>query len=436
MILNIFITFLLVFLNGFFVAAEFAIVKIRYSQVELRERAGSKMAKLVRHLLDHLDAMLSATQLGITLASLGLGWIGESVVSDIIFDIFHYLNFDLSLETAHSVALPIAFITITALHIIFGELAPKSIAIQKPETVAFAVSLPLNIFYTIFKPFILFLNACSNLLLKILRIAPTSEKDIHSPEELRYLIEESAESGLIESEEHEIIENVFEFSDTPVKQIMAPRNKIIGVEKSMQFDEIVEKFVNEGYSRMPVYLNTIDNIQGFINAKDLLSLSRFSKEKKIKNILRPALFVSEEEKIDDVLKILKKNKVHIAFALDEFGGVSGLITMEDIIEELIGEIQDEYDEESPIADKISEYEYNVKATASISDLNELLPYPLDESDDYETLAGLLTSIEGRVPLVKEIVELPFYKCTIISGNRRAIESVKLVYLPENEVNEA
>ncbi|OGU14595.1 MAG: hemolysin [Ignavibacteria bacterium GWB2_35_12] len=433
MLLNITLTLLLVLLNGFFVAAEFAIVKVRASQLELRIRTGSKIARLSMHLINNLNAYLSATQLGITVASLGLGWIGEPVVSEIIKTILYLFGLHLNQQALHSIALPTAFITITILHIILGELAPKTLAIQKPEQTALMITIPLRIFYIVFSPFIWFLNTLANLVLKLFGFQTDGkEYELHSAEEIRYLLEESQKSGVIGVSEHELLENVFEFSDTPVKQIMIPRGKIIGVEISMEIKKVLETFIDEGYSRMPIYKGSIDDILGVIYAKDLINLMHHNNLFVIQDIIRPAFFIQEEEKINVVLRRMQKEKVHLAIVLDEFGGTAGLITLEDIMEEIFGEIQDEYDEEMPIVEKTDELTFRVNALAAISDANVYLPEPLPESEDYETIGGLITSEVGRIPDENELIDFQNYQCKIIKRSERSIEQVLLKYVPYKE----
>ncbi|MFH1049659.1 MAG: hemolysin family protein [bacterium] len=427
MILDIFITLFLVFLNGFFVAAEFAIVKVRLSQLELRIRAGSNLAVLAKNLTQHLDAYLSATQLGITLASLGLGWIGESVVAEIIKNVMFFFGITSTPELIHKIALPLAFVTITVLHIVFGELAPKSIAIQRPENVSLVISVPLRIFYIIFRPFILLLNSFANLMIKLLGFQPsTAESGLHSSEELLLLLEESTQRGVEGMPDKELIENVFEFSEIPVKQVMVSRGKMFSVEIETEPNVIIDKIIDEGYSRLPVYKSTVDNIVGIIFAKDFINFLRDKDLVTLEDIIRPAYFVNENDKIDIILKFMQKQKIHMAIVIDEFGGTAGLVTLEDIIEEIVGEIQDEYDEETPWVIKLNENEYIVQAIATIDDANDFLPVPLPENDDYETVGGLIVSTEGRIPDINETIELDDYHCNIMKSSDRFIEQVKLI----------
>ncbi len=437
MFFDIGLTVLLVLLNGFFVASEFAIVKVRASQIELKIREGVESAKRAKQIITHLDEYLSATQLGVTLASLGLGWIGESVVSKLIYDFMAFIGFALTEAMAKQIALPSAFILITILHIVFGELAPKSLAIQRAEGVTMAISLPLRTFYLVFKPFIWTLNAFANKLLQLFGIEAVSEElHNHSAEELRYLLEESSKQGVLASADHELMENVFQFSQTPIKQVMIPRGRIVGVELSMNKEQFIAKFIEEGYSRMPVYDKNIDNIIGTVYSKNIIDMMSNPNLLVMQDLIRPPYFVSEDEKIDKVFRYMQKNKVHIAIVLDEFGGTAGLATLEDIIEEIFGEIQDEDDEEIPNVKAISETEFIVQAGATIADANDDLPYPLPESDDYETIGGLIINEMDRIPDNGERIDLYGYNIHIISASNLLIETVKLTYLGlEDEDNE-
>ncbi|MGZ5243808.1 MAG: hemolysin family protein [Bacteroidia bacterium] len=428
MLLDIFITLLLVFANGFFVAAEFAIVKVRASQIELRAREGSRMAKLAKHIVHKLDSYLSATQLGITLASLGLGWVGEGVVARIVISVIHALGFEMDEDTAHKIALPIAFSLITVLHIVFGELAPKSLAIRSPETTTLSIALPLQIFYIVFKPFIWILNGLANFLLGLIGIKDVHGHEVHSPQELLYIQEQSKTSGTIRNSEHQILENVFDFYDRPARQIMVPRTRIAAVDVSEKNNKVIEKVIEEGYSRLPVYKDSVDNIVGIIHAKDLLSALYNNKLDTISLLMRPVYFIPETKKIGGLLRDFQQQHAQMAIIVDEFGGTSGLITLEDIIEELVGEIQDEYDNETPWIEKISETEYIANARANIIDANEQLPVPLPEGEEYETVGGYINLLFGKIPSLNEKVSTPDYQFIILDKSEKSIERVKILYL--------
>ncbi len=423
---QIFLTFFLVFLNGFFVAAEFAIVKVRASQIEIKAKSGNRITKIAKHITQHLDGYLAATQLGITIASLALGWVGEEVMTEIVHNFFGLFNISLESSLGSTLGLILAFSIITILHIILGELAPKSMAIQRPVNVTMFVALPLQLFYIVFRPIIALLNGMANLVLKLLGINPVSGPEAHhSSEELQYLLDQGKETGALDLNEHEMIKNVFDFNERVVKNIMVPRTKIFGIELTTPSDEWLDAIMKEGYSRVPVYDDTIDKIVGIVHAKDILPLLVSKEPLVLNDILRKPYFVPETKKINDLLNELQQKRMQIAIVLDEFGGTAGMVTLEDIVEELVGEIQDEYDEEKPIVEKVSENEFVVNASASLYDVNEYLPHDLPEDGDYDTISGLVSDVFGKIPEVGERKDFYGYRFTILKKTEQNIESVKL-----------
>lgn len=431
MIGDIALTMFFVVLNGFFVAAEFAIVKVRMSQIEMRAREGNMFAGVARHILEHLDAYLSASQLGITLASLGLGWIGESVVANIVAQAAVALNITLEPEVLHTISVIIAFAIITVLHIVVGEQAPKTYAIRRSEAVTLAVAFPLRAFYVIFKPVVISLNWMSNAMLGITGIEHAGEHDVHSPEELRYLIAESSKQGALEVSEQELIDNVFEFTETTASQVMVPRSKITAIDVDTPIDELLDIVMIEGYSRLPVYRDSIDTIVGIIYAKDLLTLMHHRNLVIVQDILHAPYFVQEDVKLKRLLRDMQRDKVHMAVVLDEFGGTAGLLTLEDIMEELVGNIQDEYDDEAPMHAQQSPGAFELDAAIRIDEANEFLPEPLPESDDYETLGGLINVRAGRIPVVGDTVVIDGYSCTILTASPRRVERVRVTRRAES-----
>jgi len=425
---HVFLTFFLVFLNGFFVAAEFAIVRVRGSQIEIQAKAGSRMAKVARSIMHNLDGYLAATQLGITIASLGLGWAGEEVVTKMMLNLFHLFGLTITSEVIINISHAAAFILITFFHIIFGELAPKSIAIQRSVKTAMNVSVPLRFFFVLFRPIIWVLNTFANFVLKLFGISPVEGETHHSSEELQYILEQGKESGAIDSSEHELIKNVFDFNERVVKNIMVPRTKISGVDMNTPHEELIETLVSEGYSRMPVYDDTIDKIIGIIHAKDVLPLLARKQQFEVKDIIRKPYFIPETKKINDLMAELQQKRIQIAIVLDEFGGTAGMVTLEDIVEELVGEIQDEYDEEKPIVEKINDREFVVNALAPIYDVNEHLPHDLPEDRDFDTVSGWVGEIFGKIPDVGEQREADGYNITVLKKSEQNIESVKLELL--------
>lgn len=431
MFADLFLTFLLVLLNGFFVAAEFALVKVRSSQLDLLAQKGSKRAKAAQQLVQKLDSYLSATQLGITLASLGLGAFGEHVMSRLVGDLF--VNFNITVNP-HLVTVPIAFTLITFFHITIGEQVPKMFGIKYPLEMVLFISWPMRIFFFVFGPFIWLLNQSSNLFLRMLGIKKIGEEDVHTEEELRLILTESEEGGAIKPSENELIQNVFDFDDRLVKQIMVPQNRVTAIDiEALDKEGIVQKISEEGFSRYPIYIGDIDNIIGVIYAKDLFKELISKKFRTIKDIMRPAHFVPESMKINDLLRDFQKLHMQIAIVTNEFGATAGIVTMEDIIEELVGEIQDEHDEEKPTVEKKSETEYIVNAHSGIGDVNESLPMSLPESPKYETISGLINFLWGRIPGVNEKRKYGGYEITILQRKKQTVESVKLRVLEADKV---
>lgn len=425
MAVELLLTLILLLLNGFFVAAEFAIVKVRSAQVDLKANKGNKIAGVAKHITENLDAYLSANQLGITMTSLALGWFGEEVFSKLIINFFELLSLNVSESFIDKAAFPLAFGLLTVLHIVLGELAPKTIAIRHPLSTTMAISLPLRVFYIIFSPLIWVLNNMANLLLRMIGIKPTIGHDIHTEEELRLLLTESEEGGAIKQSEHELIQNVFEFDDRVVRQILVPRMKVSAIDIDDENEKILNKVIEDQYSRFPVYSETLDNIIGIIHTRDLLKILRTNNFSGIRDIIRPAFFIPETKRINELLRELQTQHIQMAIVTNEFGETAGIVTMEDIIEELVGEIQDEYDEEKPSVEKKSETEFVVNAQTSISDVNDLLPVAIPESPEYDTISGLLNYIFGRIPAVNEKRTFGGYEFTIIKRLKHSVETVHL-----------
>ncbi len=426
MLSDILITLLLVSLNGFFVAAEFAMVKVRASQLELKVQSGNHFAVVAKHIVSRLDGYLAATQLGITLASLGLGWIGEPVVAKMIINLMTIAGVEMNPELAHSIALPVAFLIITVLHIVFGELAPKSIAIQRSQRTVMIIALPLQFFFFVFRPFIWLLNGFANLVLKGIGITTVQGQEMHSSDELKYLVKQGKESGEIEQADYDIIKNAFEFSERTAKQIMIPRTQVVAIDVNDFKESMLEVLIEENYSRIPCYSDSLDNIVGVVYLKDILIRLRKNDPIKISSIMRSILIVPETKRIAQLLKEFQSKHQQIAVVIDEYGGTQGIVTMEDILEELVGEIQDEYDNEIPFVEKKGEKSYTVLASASLDDINELLPHPLTMNEDYETLAGYLILKLGRIPNINEKISFDDYEFTVLKKNKNSILLAQLV----------
>ncbi len=426
----------LVLLNAFFVAAEFAIVKVRSSQVDLKINQGSSRAKIVRTIIDNMDGYLSACQLGITISSLVLGFVGEPFMTEKVFEpLFHKLSWDLSENVIRIISLITGVGLITIIHMVLGEQVPKTMGIRFSLQTALLTAWPLRIFNAVFSPFVWVINKLTRLVLRMFGIQMSAEhEEIHSEEELRMILTESEEGGAIKQSEHDLIQNVFEFDDRVVKSILVPRTKISAIDIDSEPKEILDTIIDEGYSRFPVYRDSMDNIIGIIFMKDMLKLMKQQRLTKadMEGIIRPSHFIPQSKRINDLLREFQSLHIQMAIVTSEFGGIMGLVTLEDVIEELVGEIQDEYDEEKPSVDKKSDTEFIVNAMASISDVNEVLPIALPESPHYESVSGLVNWMFGRIPAVNEIKEFGGYEFVILKRFRHSVDTVKMTVKNEDQ----
>lgn len=432
---KIFATIFLVFLNGFFVAAEFAIVKVRASQLEVLPNINKSLAAVAKKIVGQLDAYLAATQLGITLASLGLGWVGESVMEGLILSA---AGDWISEETAKALSLPLGFTIITVLHIVFGELAPKSLAIRFPTKTTLYISWPLRIFYFVFRPIIWSMNGFANSLLRLIGIKPIHGSEIHSEEELKMIISESHEGGAIEETERELIQNVFDFDDRRVMNIYTMRKNLSAIDIKSTVREALDYAIKEGYSRYPVYEEDLDNIKGLLYTKDLMRSLMMNKadEEGIRPLLRKAYYISENAKIKNVLKDFQRKHIQMALVTNEIGEFSGIVTMEDILEELVGEIQDEYDNEKPIVEKTDDGTFIISAHSNLTDINKYLPIKLEEGEHYDTLSGLIADkLDGRELQEGEKISLGQYEGLIMKMYRNSVETVELWIADSNQEEE-
>jgi CBS domain containing-hemolysin-like protein len=398
---------------------------VRYSQIELRAKTGNRMAGLAQQMLNNLDSYLSATQLGITLASLGLGWIGEPVVSKILIASFHGLGLNVPDETAHQIALPVAFALITVLHIVFGELAPKSIAIRKPEETTLFVSFPMRAFFVVFRPFIWTLNGLANRILKTIGIQPAEEHEAHSTEELRLLVRQGHKSGAIKEDNYQIIQNAFDFSELTAQQVMVPRKNIFALEIDSTREEILNAVLENGYSRIPVYEDDIDTLMGIVFAKDIFKANTRGDHWNLKELMRPVHFVYNSAKLNRVLKDFQSKKIHVGMVIDEYGGTEGLIAMEDILEELVGEIQDEHDDEVSPVTKNEDGSFNVSGIAPLHDVNHFLPLPFPENKQYNTLNGLVLNRFGRIPTSNEPFQILPYEIVVLERKQNILMALRV-----------
>lgn len=422
---DIFLLVLFVVLNAFFVAAEFAIVKVRRTQIEPLVPDNNK-AKISIKLINHLDEYLSATQLGITISSLGLGWIGEPVTSRILSPLLNLIDIT-NPQTISSISIVVGFILITFLHIVLGELAPKSLAIRHPKSTTLFISIPLNIFYIVLKPFIWMLNGTANFILRLFGMSPVSESErSHSEEELRMLIAEGQKTGAIDPTEHQLIERIFEFNDKVASDIMVPRNEMTAVEVDEPKDRIIQVVLEQGFSRIPVYKDDLDNIVGIIYSKDLLTASEHKDMISIKDLMRPVHFIPETKHIGEILKEFQRKRSHMAVVVNEHGGVEGLITLEDIIEEIVGEIEDEYDIEAEKVTIDKKGIYLVNPDIEIEVFNKRFNTDIpEEQEDYNTLSGFLQTVTGHVPEIFERVDYKGLIFTVMKKTGNKLLQVKI-----------
>ncbi|MFV0481803.1 MAG: hemolysin family protein [Campylobacteraceae bacterium] len=417
----LFLAFFLVFLNGFFVLSEFAIVKVRKSKLEELVKNGVTNAKLALRMSNSLDTYLSATQLGITLSSLGLGWIGEPAVAKLLYSPLSNIVGD-NPTLIHTVSFIIAFTFITLLHVVLGELVPKSIAIAKSEKSSLVIAKPLYWFWILLYPLIKTFDFIAAFFLRRLGIHPAGEagEQGHSEEEIKIIVNESLKGGFIDSVESEIIKNAVSFSDTVAEEVMTPRKDIVSLYVEDSYEESIETVLETRHTRYPICKEDKDNPIGMIHLRDLL-VNILSKEptKDLSTLVRPMIYVPENMSIADILAKMNKEQIHTALVVDEFGGTAGLLTMEDILEEIMGDISDEHDTKSEEYVKIDDNTYEFDGMLDMESVCEILDYKLDDSDEILTIGGFVFNELGRLPEVDDVINAgPFtFKVLEIDGNR-------------------
>lgn len=394
LIFNLLIVFILVFLNGFFVAAEFSLVKVRQSRLTQLSREGNRRANYALKVNNRLDTYLSATQLGITLASLGLGWVGEPAISELLIEpIMHKMGAtDPTLISTVSVA--VGFAIITFLHIVLGELAPKSLAIQKSEETSLWLSWPLLMFYRLFLPVIWLLNSAANGALRWIGIEPAGEAEAaHSEEEIRILMNQSAKSGVIDKDEMTLMDNIFDFSDMLAREVMLPRTDMDCLYTNLSWEENMKIVTETKHSRYPVAVEDKDQIIGFVHITDLL-LPDPDRPLDLAEMVRPILNVPESMEVSHVLRLMQKKHSQLTLVVDEYGGTAGLLTAEEILEEIVGDLHDEFEDERPEVEKLAEGVYSVDGRMLIEDVNDLVGSTI-EDDEVDSIGGwLFKELEG------------------------------------------
>lgn len=431
---NIFLVIFLVLLNGFFVAAEFAMVKVRSTRIDTLLQEGNTRAKYAKRLVDNLDAYLSACQLGITLASLGLGWVGEPAVAQLIEPVLAGVGF--SEAMIHTIAFTMAFSIITALHIVLGELAPKSMAIQKADSVTIWTSVPLIAFYKLMFPFIWVLNSLANWVLRLVGIEMAREHEAaHTEEEIRILMAESHEQGYINQTELTYVDNIFDFAERHVNEVMIPRTDMVCLYAEDSFAVNLDKALDEQLTRYPVCDPDKDNIIGFVHIKDLLAALAKGQSPALKEMVREIMAVPETMPISNLLKMMQKNRAQIAIVIDEYGGTAGLVTVEDILEEIVGEIQDEFDEERPTVEMREDHLHSVDGLLLLEEVNEVFGLDLD-TENVDTLGGWMSTRVEMPPRTGQQVDYANYAFVIEEVDNMRITRVLLRKTADDETEEA
>jgi CBS domain containing-hemolysin-like protein len=433
--LELFIVTILILVNGFFVASEFALVGVRRSRIAMLAESGSRSARRVLEIVDNLNSYISATQLGITLASLGLGRIGEPAITQTLENLF---GAHLTADWQRAVVTGFSFILITFFTIVLGELLPKTLALQRAERIALAISLPMNIFYKIFNLPIRVLYSAGSLGARLLGLEPTSGKQVagYSEEELRQLVDLSHQTGHLEAEEKQLIHRVFDFTEAEIREAMIPRTEVAALPVTATIDEAREAFCQLGYSRLPVYREQLDDIVGVLFLKELLPCLRAKENGEdfnLERLVHPPMFIPATAKLDDALAQMQTGRTHLAFVVDEHGGIEGIITLEDLLEEIVGEISDEHDEEAK-AQIVEEPNgsFLLDGMLAVRDFNRRMNLKLPEDAGYTTLAGFLLDQAGKLLRVGESVEYDGARFTVESLDRRRIRRVRFTPAVKSE----
>jgi CBS domain containing-hemolysin-like protein len=427
-ILQFGLVLLLVLLNGYFVASEFALVAVRKTRIAELASKGNVAAKLLQTSLHDLDNFISATQLGITLASLALGWVGEPAVAHFIQPFFSFLPPAGAIVTSHTLSVVIAFSFITFMHIVLGELAPKSIALERSEATALIIITPLLIFSRIFKPFIWLLNNSGHLILRLIGLKRSGDAGVvHSEEEVRMILRQSSEEGTIPAKEVEMVYNVFQLSDIPVKIVMVPRPEVLAFNVTSLLRDIVKKIESHPHSRFPVFESSIDNVIGFIHVKDVYR-ELLSKGETVRlshlDIIRKVLIVPEVKKIDAVLSEMRRKRIHLAVVTDEYGGTAGVVTLEDIIESVVGEIEDEFDSPIQNIQRLKDKSYLIEGHTPIDDVRKKFNLAL-KGQGYTTIGGLVFGLLGHEPEKGDSVEINNLSLEVEEMEGKRIKRIKL-----------
>lgn len=438
LILNLFIITSLLLLNAFFVAAEFALVGVRKTRILQLSNEGNFDAKLALDAVKNIDRYIAAVQLGITISSLGIGWVGESTIARLIHPLFGFLPDSFESFTTHTVAITIAFALITVLHVVIGELMPKSIALQFPEGTTLFVAKPMYVVTRLFAPMIFLLNGLGNILLRMCRIEPASGHHmVHSTEELNMLIDASYKGGVLNEKETEMLQNVFKFSDLTAEQIMIPRPDMVCIPLDISQENLSKIIIENQYTRYPVYGCDLDHIVGFLHIKDIYPIIAEHKKIELSSILREAFFIPETMTIDNLAVEFQKRRFQMAIVVDEFGGTSGLVTLEDVLEEIFGEVQDEFDEEEKDVKQTGDNVYEICGKMRTDEFNEYFNVSLDDDEDVKTIGGYFVKKLGRIAKENDEISDEFFTYRVVKTDSARVLKLRIERLikAENPVAE-
>lgn len=424
MLLEIILILIFVIINGFFSASEIAVVTVRKSRIKQLIEEGKANAKILHDLRHKPDMFLATIQFGVTCAGAIASAIGGATAIDKIKPILQQVPITLISKSSEAIAIGLVVIFVTYVSIIFGELVPKSLALANPETIALFVAPIISSFSKVASFFVKIFSISTNIILKPFGRKAFTERTFISEEEVKLLVEEGGEQGIFEPDERELIQSVFEFTDTSVKEVMIPAPQMVTIKINMGIDEIKQIIMEEKFSRYPVIGEELNDVKGILYAKDFYDSLLKTGSATLRKLIKPPLFIPETMKISNLMREMQKRRFHMAIVVDEYGAVSGLVTMEDLLEEIVGEIRDEYDTESPVI-KLSDGSMIVDASMSISDLKEDYDLPLEESSEYESVAGLILTYLQRIPTKGDILEINGLRIRIIEMTGQRIVKVKI-----------
>lgn len=420
----------MILINGFFVLAEFALVGARQTRLQEKAKQGNRGAKLAENLIHRLDEVVAATQLGITVASLLVGWLGEQTLSEVFLELFSGLPHWMALTTAHTLAAGLAFSLITVMHVVIGELMPKSIGIRTPNQAAAFISRPMRICLIIFKPFVWTLNGAGTLGLKLFGLTPAKgHQMVHSVEELKLLIDASHEGGALDAMEKDILQKVFKFGDLVARQVMIPRTEMSCIPSDAGILQVIEIEAKSGHTRFPIYEKDLDNIVGILHMKDIVFHAQTNAPFQITKFVKEAKFVPEAMPIVQLLTFFKQNHTQMVIVVDEFGGTSGLVTLEDVMEEIIGDF---YDEHHPVVRDIipvNEHEVLLQARVRLDEINERFKLSLS-SEESDSIGGFVLEAMGKIPHVGDVIEAPGAFIRVEEMTHRKVKTVRLTLQPQ------